>query len=75
MPTLSIHVTGRASDWLRRQSRERGIAPEAVVEELIARRQAADEFRALSDEAGTFAASQGLTPDVLGRLLDGDEHG
>ena len=73
MSTVSLSLPDDASRWLRRRSRELGITPDAVVSDLITRRQAADEFRALSAEVGQRARDRGLTDEALADLTDGDD--
>ncbi len=74
MPALSLQIKGKASNWLRKRSRELGIPPEAIVEDLISGQEAADEFLGLSEEVGRYARAQGLTSEKLTGLLDGEVH-
>ena len=73
MSTVSLTLPDDASRWLRRRSRELGMTPDAFVSDLITRRQAADEFRALSGEVGQRARDRGLTDAALADLLGGDD--
>jgi hypothetical protein len=73
MATVSLSLPDDASRWLRRRSRELGVTPDAFVSDLLARGQAAEEFRALSDDVGRSARDRGLTDEVLADLLDGDD--
>lgn len=70
MATLSVTLTAETSQWLQEQSGRLGTTPDALVSEIVEGRRAAEAFRALSTEVGRRAAERGLTPEVLGRLLD-----
>ncbi len=72
MSTLSLSLPDDASRWLRRRSRELGVTPDAFVADLLARRQAADEFRTLSAGIAQRARDRGLTDEALADLLGED---
>lgn len=74
MPPLSLQITGRASAWLRRRSRELGISPAALVADLVARHEASESLQALSEKASAHARARGLTPETLTELLDGETY-
>ena len=72
--TLSLTLTPTTSQWLKRRSEELGVSPDRLAADIIERREAAEEFRALSRQMSAEARAQGLTPEKLAELLDGETY-
>lgn len=72
--TVSIQLNPRASRWLQRRCQELGVSPDRLVADLIERKEAADQFRALSSEMSAEARERGLTEEKLTELLDGETY-
>ena len=72
--TVSLNLNPRTSQWLKRRSEELGVSLNEAAADIIERREAAEEFRALSREMGAAARERGLTPEKLTELLDGETY-
>lgn len=72
--TVSVDLSRDLSSWLRRRSRELGVSESELVADVLRRKQAAEEFRALTAEMSAEARARGLTAEKLTELLDGEKY-